>query len=77
LLERIDGATPILRAGRPESLPAAITLAAAVVRFLRAEPLLPPVLTPRPWPADELRARYRSFDRALGRVLTTTIRAVT
>jgi phenylacetic acid degradation operon negative regulatory protein len=42
-----------------ESLPAAITLSAAIVRFLRSEPLLPPALIPQPWPPDELRARYR------------------
>ncbi len=44
-------------------------LAAAVVRFLRAEPLLPSALTPDEWPADRLRRRYATYDRALGRVL--------
>ena len=57
---------------RAERLPPAITLAAEVVRFLRAEPLLPPALTPQPWPPDALRERYREFDRALG----ATLRAV-
>ena len=47
----------------PTRCRAAITLAAEVVRFLRAEPLLPPSLTPQPWPPDELRDRYRAFDR--------------
>ena len=60
---------PDLADRRPEALPPTITLAAEVVRFLRAEPLLPPVLTPRPWPPDALRDRYREFDRALGRTL--------
>jgi phenylacetic acid degradation operon negative regulatory protein len=59
---------------RAEALPAAITLAAEVVRFLRAEPLLPPSLTPQPWPPDALRQRYRQFDRALGRALPAAIR---
>ena len=64
---------PDLADRRPEALPATITLAAEVVRFLRAEPLLPPALTPRPWPPDALRDRYREFDRALGRTLAHAI----
>ena len=36
--------------------PCTIGPSAAVVRFLRAEPLLPPPLTPHPWPPDELRS---------------------
>jgi phenylacetic acid degradation operon negative regulatory protein len=46
-----------------------IMLAAAVVNFLRAEPLLPAALTPDGWAADDLRDRYAAFDRALGRAL--------
>ena len=46
-----------------------IMLAAAVVHFLRAEPLLPAALTPDGWAADDLRDRYAAFDRALGRAL--------
>lgn len=46
-----------------------IALTAAVVRFLRVEPLLPDELVPAGWPADELRRRYGELDRALGRVL--------
>jgi phenylacetic acid degradation operon negative regulatory protein len=56
-----------------ESLPGAITLSAAIVRFLRTEPLLPPALTPQPWSPDALRARYREHDRALGRALARTL----
>jgi phenylacetic acid degradation operon negative regulatory protein len=47
-------------------LPAMMQRAAAVVRFLREEPLLPRSLTPEGWPADELRERYRDLDRHLG-----------
>jgi phenylacetic acid degradation operon negative regulatory protein len=58
------------RLGDPtHSLPTAIVRAAAVVRFLREEPLLPPALTPTGWPVDELRDRYRDFDRRLGQAL--------
>ena len=71
-----DARRPARRDARPPSptaaptrLPPTITLAAEVVRFLRAEPLLPPALTPQPWPPDALRDRYREFDRALGRTL--------
>jgi phenylacetic acid degradation operon negative regulatory protein len=47
----------------------AIMLAAAAVRFLRAEPLLPRELTPDGWPVDELRRRYATYDRLLGGAL--------
>jgi len=56
-----------------DDLARAITVAAAVVRFLREEPLLPPSLTPQPWPPDELRDRYRAFDRSVGRILARTV----
>lgn len=65
-----------LEADGATMLPEAITLAATVVRFLRAEPLLPPSLTPHPWPPDELRERYAAFDRGLGRALAGAIRVV-
>jgi phenylacetic acid degradation operon negative regulatory protein len=50
-------------------LPAMMRRAAAVVRFLREEPLLPRSLTPAAWPVDELRDRYRDLDRRMGRAL--------
>jgi len=74
LARRLEAMLPALADRRAEALPPTITLAAEVVRFLRAEPLLPPSLTPQPWPPDELRARYREFDVALGRTLTSTVR---
>jgi phenylacetic acid degradation operon negative regulatory protein len=72
--ERLEQAEPGLVDGRPEALPDAITLAAEVVRFLRAEPLLPVELLPSPWPADDLRATYRVFDRLVGRTLANAVR---
>ena len=74
LADRLAAMLPGLAEGRSESLAPAITLAAEVVRFLRAEPLLPPTLTPQPWPPDALRAGYREFDRALGRTLRAVVR---
>ena len=49
-------------------------VAAAVVRFLRAEPLLPRRLVPADWPVDSLRDLYADFDRAYGRVLREALR---
>jgi len=71
---RVESMLPDLADRRPAAVPPAITLAAEVVRFLRAEPLLPPALTPQPWSPDALRERYREFDRALGRALVPAIR---
>ena len=42
---------------------------AAVVRFLRVEPMLPRRLVPPDWPVDALRDLYADFDRVYGRVL--------
>jgi phenylacetic acid degradation operon negative regulatory protein len=39
-------------------------LSVAVVAHLRTDPLLPVALLPSDWPAEALRARYASFDRA-------------
>ena len=39
-------------------------LAAAVVRHLRDDPLLPPVLLPPSWPGDELRSAYDGYEAA-------------
>ena len=72
LIERIDTLEPTL-GDDGRALPPAITLAAEVVRLLRAEPLLPSALTPQPWPVDALRARYRSFDRAIGRAMARAV----
>jgi phenylacetic acid degradation operon negative regulatory protein len=72
---RLDDTLAGLADRRPEALPATITLAAEVVRFLRTEPLLPPSLTPQPWPPDTLRDRYREFDRSLGQTFGHTIGA--
>ncbi len=69
LREQVAAMLPALHDHRAEALAPAITLAAEVVRFLRAEPLLPPTLTPHPWPPDALRTAYATFDKHLGRTL--------
>lgn len=52
------------------AFPDAIEVTAAIVRALRADPLLPPSLIPPAWPFDGLRVVHRELDRALGRRLT-------
>ena len=42
-------------------VPARFTVAAATVRLLRSDPVLPAELLPGGWPGDELRAAYRDF----------------
>ena len=67
----------LARLGEPPetatALPDAMLVSAAVVRFLREEPLLPAALTPDGWPVDDLRRVYREYDRRLGRVLRSVI----
>ena len=69
LLDTVDDGIAALAASPGDGLADGIMLAAAAVRFLRSEPLLPADLTPTGWPADRLRQRYDVYDRALGRAL--------
>jgi phenylacetic acid degradation operon negative regulatory protein len=69
LLVAVDDGIGALDDSTESALPGAIVRAALVVRFLRAEPLLPRALTPDGWPTNRLRRRYAVYDRALGRVL--------
>jgi phenylacetic acid degradation operon negative regulatory protein len=76
-LAAIDATCRLLIAALDEPdlpIPAMMMRAAAVVRFLREEPLLPRSLTPDDWRADELRERYRDLDRTLGRMVSTLLR---
>lgn len=55
-------ATSLLRWwDQAEAIPARFVLAAAMVRHLLADPVLPDELLPTGWPADEIRSRYREF----------------
>ena len=58
----------------PRSIPRLFTLSAAVVRFLRNDPLLPPALTVARWPVDELRPVYDQFERDHLRLLQAFLR---
>jgi phenylacetic acid degradation operon negative regulatory protein len=69
LRDAIDRDVDELAGGAPAAVTRGIMLAAAVVHFLRAEPLLPAALTPDGWATDDLREQYAAYDRALGRTL--------
>ena len=58
----------------PTSIPDLFTTSAAVVRFLRNEPLLPARLTPPDWPVAEVRAAYDGFEREHQRLLQAFLR---
>lgn len=60
LATALDGAT---------GLPEGFTIAAAVVRQLVADPVLPEPLLPPDWPGAGLRSRYGAFERELRDVL--------
>ena len=54
----------LLDAG-PDRPVAVFTAAAALLRHLRTDPLLPAELLPRGWPGDELRVRYTAHARSV------------
>jgi len=57
------------------SIPEVFTTSAAIVRFLRSEPLLPPELTPAGWPVSDLRRSYDRFERSLQALLRSFLRS--
>lgn len=58
----------------PASIPPIFSASAAVVRFLRAEPLLPSELLPARWPPDDLRATYDEVEADFQRMLSEFLR---
>lgn len=68
-----------LRAGTdwtdPTSIPEAFVVSATVVRYMRDEPLLPPVLTPRDWPAARLRIAYDALEQEFQALLRSFLTA--
>lgn len=60
-----DGRT-LLRMFKKATQPAArLAVAAALVRQLASDPLLPPALLPRNWPAGEMRKTYAAYQSEL------------
>jgi phenylacetic acid degradation operon negative regulatory protein len=58
-----------LVAADPEWAAAVFAAAAATLRHLRTDPLLPEALLPAGWPADRLRARYAGYLTAIQRLV--------
>jgi phenylacetic acid degradation operon negative regulatory protein len=58
-----------LVAEQPEWAADVFTAAAATLRHLRTDPLLPEALLPQDWPADRLRARYARYLSAIQRLV--------
>ena len=69
IADALDDRRGAIDGGDVDGLPATFTVAAAAVRFLRAEPRLPPALQPPRWAPAALRPRYDDFDDAFGRQL--------
>lgn len=53
----------------PASIPDVFVASAAVVRYLRDDPLLPPELAPPDWPADRIRPAYDALEQELQTLL--------
>ena len=73
LLEELAPLQVRLDAGDGGALAAAFVTAAAVLRHLQADPLLPPDLLPATWPGAKLRAGQEAFDRRFKAVLRTVL----
>lgn len=73
LLVELRGCAAMLTEQGASALARTTMTSAAVVRFLRIEPLLPRQLVPPDWPVGALRDLYADFDRAYGRVLSDVL----
>jgi phenylacetic acid degradation operon negative regulatory protein len=75
LRRRLGALGPELDRGADSALAPGFILSAAVLRHLRADPLLPAELLPPRWPGGDLRAEYDPWDTAYRRVLARYHRA--
>lgn len=75
LLDRIERLRATTDLDDHASIPDTFTLAAAIVRFLRSDPLLPGALTPDDWPVDRLRERYDRLESDLQSTLRDFLRS--
>src|SRR5690606_31378714 len=64
---------PGAAANRPTAIAERFTLAAAVLRHLVDDPLLPPSLLPRDWPGPGLREDYERFKTDFEQLLTNHV----
>jgi phenylacetic acid degradation operon negative regulatory protein len=60
-----SGARLLRDMARANDIPERFTVAAAMVRHLLTDPVLPPELLPADWPGDDLRAAYIEFAEQL------------
>ncbi len=74
-LQRIDELETVTDWHDVRSIPEVFTTSAAIVRFLRSEPLLPPGLTPAGWPVSDLRRNYDRFERSHQALLRSFLRS--
>lgn len=65
LLRELAGVAPAIAGGDAAAIPRTFRVAAATVRFLRSDPLVPDPLLPHTWPADELRGVYDQVESDL------------
>ena len=76
LRERMAASIGDLEAGRPEALAACFVTAAAVVRHLHADALLPAALLAPDWPGDGLRTDYDRYEAAYQASLRSVLRGL-
>ena len=74
LLDAMAASVGPLEAGDVAALAPTFVVAAAVLRHLLADPLLPAELLPATWPGDELRTTYERYQRAFSEVWRTWYR---
>jgi len=71
LVVELERTLPSLVAGDLTALAPCFTVAAAAVRHITHDPLLPDELLPDRWPGAELRSVYDAYEAAYGRLLRT------
>jgi phenylacetic acid degradation operon negative regulatory protein len=76
LVVALQATLPDLEGGRLRALAACFEVAAAAVRHLTTDPLLPEALLPEDWPGPALRATYDAYEDAYRRLLVTYLRTV-
>jgi len=74
LIARMTGSRAALDSGRFDAIPEGFVTSAAVLRLLRADPLLPAVLVGNAWPGARLRRIYDDYDGALRALLRAFFR---
>jgi phenylacetic acid degradation operon negative regulatory protein len=75
LRDRLERITHDLRAADDDVLARAFLTGAATLAHVRADPLLPAQLCPRPWPGDAIRVAYRDFQASFATALRDWFRA--